>query len=930
MLQPQRSKLLGDLYYSDSSREYVPPPVKEIKALNQARETDYLLAKDNLNELETFKRNLPSQYSPEIYQNVIGAYNQAVSGINADNYADNVLDVKQIANDIKNKFGGQELLDQAKIVAAGNAELDAREAKGEIIDPEMKQYYRNRLKASVQPLSIDPTTGFVTKQGAVNTKIVAEPDLQKEILDVAKGWQENKNIVKQPDGRIKVLHGLAGQLGWQDNTFITEDELKRGLTTYARNNPKYRAYMEDYTNMKADKHSNPTGEDIVSVTKDVNPNNVRYALGLNIPKDEQGKEVNQPLTPDEINAGIQSQTVTPEQLRNVIKEGYLSSDIKGKIGTAVQKEGFSKIDTHFETDIIGKENRENAEWSRRQAIEEAAKKTPEQVQNDVTLVSQITSSEALGAKDVEAIKTTIGATQTEMDKAKAESNKYEYLMNNGTANYTPSGLAKLKDRETQIANKIYNLKESQKGIEQQTIRALEQGGFSVPDEYKKGARQRYNDATKLNAEALLADQNVKLDITPAITYKGNVPYTKESRGGKMVEVPVKDSKWVRKVGNNYYLNKGALQNPLLYQPYESVLFDKSGKPTPNIETKLDDSAFYSAPNQQQFASKVVDDYHAGTTSKWFGRSYKDDTTKKVYSNETLDRMNTIRDKVGDINANTTKPLQTIAITGAGNKDATKLLQNTDKAVKNDFAITPDKYGIVGIDGSITPLADYAKNKLGLPNMSSTYIDYDHSNFNAGIAGARGTGTNYGAKLKLTAKGKELAEDFNSKLYDKQGNVNLIVANTTNSGEFDEDYKKAYKQAFNSYRGDNSSTGIKNQHASALAYAKRSDLGRLFESMDLDNMSTNQKKSINVGGNNYEIRANASNASDTGKNYSMVFYDNNVPKTLAKDRNGNTVVVPVQAVDHPRDVNRPDYIQMTYESPDDLLGTLQAALLKTGN
>jgi hypothetical protein len=50
-----RTKLLGDQFYDDTPRPYIGVPIKERKALGASKEAQYLVAKDQMNELETLK-----------------------------------------------------------------------------------------------------------------------------------------------------------------------------------------------------------------------------------------------------------------------------------------------------------------------------------------------------------------------------------------------------------------------------------------------------------------------------------------------------------------------------------------------------------------------------------------------------------------------------------------------------------------------------------------------------------------------------------------------------------------------------------------------------------------------------------------------------------------------------------------------------------
>ncbi len=244
-MEIQKSKLLGDLYYDNTTPQYVPPPVAERKALMQQKESDYLLNVQQMNALDTFKRNLPKEYSPEVYNKIMGTIDESLAKVTPDNYSDKVLDVAQLSNDVVNKLGGNELLQQKQQIGEIGAHFDKALTEGKISDPEMANWYKQNSLKAVKPLSYDER-GFVSKPNAKPVDFAEYPGNLQDLLDKAmKGWAENGWYKKNADGSINISDELQGYLGYTKGTNISEKELLEAGMNYLKNDDKVKAYLND-------------------------------------------------------------------------------------------------------------------------------------------------------------------------------------------------------------------------------------------------------------------------------------------------------------------------------------------------------------------------------------------------------------------------------------------------------------------------------------------------------------------------------------------------------------------------------------------------------------------------------------------------------------------------------------------------------------
>jgi len=819
MLQPQKSSLLGDLYYSTTPQEYVAPPVEAIKALGKAKESDYLTTMGSLNEMDTVLRSLPKDASPELYNTIKGQYEKVIGGITPDNYSDKMLDVKQFAHDFQNKMGVKELLAQQKLIAEGKETLQKAIDKGEIVGDEMKRDYMTNLMSSVKPLTIDPATGFVTQPSAVDASYNPFYDAQAETLKQIEGWKSNKNIVTDAKGRLTAGPNLPGHLGYQEGEEIKYEDLVNKLSQGLQANPKYMAYAGDVARARTRGAALPTTAEGI---KQLIPNS--------------------PLTVEQIQEKMDKGLISPESLKALQKQKVIDDYTKGAVQLAAEKGSFRNINQTYVADPFLKRSWEveDRDLARADKKAELVADTPSVTAESVTGFApqlDMTLSSSLHSKDKE-----LAGNMTQMY---ADMNAYAASPNADPATLQDKRVAihNIRKQREIIAN-------AQKAKQQDLLNRSTKEGVSITKAYNESLPLALNEVMKSNAEKLLTAPDATIDVSSKIKTINGKPSIVINRDGKQINFPLSSTPEIQKVGNSYILNTsygqetrgGNLINPL---DVKDIAFDKRGNVTNKVRTgkgiTLD-----RLPTAQELAREATRSYEEDKSGSVLGETFR--AGNVVYPNKIRDITQQLKQKYGDTPLEIQQPLTVISSTGAGAKDPDKNIVNLNKHFTQDFKNNSTNYKVEDASGELTSVSDYMMKNFGIP-YSPEYVKDAKALVTTNNSPMNGQ--YYQGVIELTPAGIKAVKNKNPRALE-QGNLKLPMVNPSGSSANADVIRKEILPSYGKIRNDNSAASQNLRIAFGRMYAANSDISNDIDKALVNVSVPNKPVPMPIRGNKYYV------------------------------------------------------------------------------
>ena len=879
MLQPQRTKLLGDLYYDETPRAYIAPPVQEIKALGKAREQDYLLAKSNENELEAALRNLPKDYSPEVYNNVVDKTRQVLSGLSADNYADKSLDVQQFANDFKTKLGAKELIEQAKIVEEGKATIQKAIDKGDIKSDEMKNFYLNKLKSSIKPLSIDPNTKYVSKPAGVDTTYNPFYDAQGETLKQIEGWKSNKNIVTDSKGRMVAGPHLPAYLGYQEGEEVKYDELVSKLSQGLKANPAYMAYVSDVAKARTEK--------------------LPPILDANFVKENLLPDAN--ISVEEIQQRMQDGSITQADLRAEAQRRIVDDYTNESVKLAAAKGSFKQIDQKYLADKVLDHN-----WDVEQKNIDRARADAKARQEGTSAPVDSTSA---------TFATTTGfATTSDSTQASALVTKSKDITDKMTSLYADlNDYNKRKDADPSVVKEkrraIQDLRISQEYItraqraqETDLVNTFNKEGVDMYKVFNESKGEAVKDIITKNQSVLEKSPNTRVDVTSKITHRAGRDYITFNRGGRSKTLPVDTINGLVRTGNSYYFNpseaeivKSGKNEYMDITDIKDITFDVNGQPTTKVTTGAKD--FVRLPTKAEYTSQIVKDYQERNTGSTFGNSYNVDNV--IYPNKVRDVLNDTRHALKDRPLEIHQPLTVINTTGATSKDLDKGMVNLNKALTQDFITSPTNYKVEDAFGVTQEVSTYLKSNFNV-DLNPKYIKDQKAYITTNSSPKNGQ--YYQGMIELTSDGIKEVMRKNPKALANGKYIKVALVNPANSPNITTAVREKVLQSYSKVRDSNNLSAQQKRLNLGAMHANNTSIGKDIDRALVDISVPNQPVPLTVQGYNYDITpvAEAGRGSDIdSQSYTIGRTVNNRRVVLAKDSyGGETWVEPHAAGTEP--------------------------------
>lgn len=927
MSEIQRGKLLGDLYFDNTPAEFVPPPIRERKALMDKREEDYLLTKQNQNELDNALRTLP--YLPQssaVYNQLKEKTAQVLGSLNADNYADKTLDVKQFANDFANKYGGKALKQEAEDYENEKAIIDKAVANKEIVDPLMADWYKKNILKSYKGLTLSPE-GDIISASMPKATYAPYVDMQSLLDDKIKGWEADGTISKNPDGSIRVNKAIPGYLSLSENESISEEELLKAGVLYLKNDGKVQAYLKDKVAFDT-RNMIPDAETLNQVL----PPKIKEAL-FGSPN----------VDTNIINNAILTGAIDPSKvLETLFKEKTLIDNAQFTASKySYNKEKLTTLSDTLLLESLKAQQRINDDAAKGRGDGEGKSGLESNV--SVTIEPFVTQ-QIVNPTDIKNINVAKNKLVIQRKNLQEEINAYQRQINQGNPSFSQEKLD-LKNKEqanldAQIAELEYQQKSLQRIIYDNGLKA----GVNLDNTYNKNKEESrqlvINDNIKrlsgLLVPSLQKEDQFQVDVSDKIVTKNGKNYIQ--LGKELVDLKTLHS--ISKQNNTWIYKPNGATEQLKYREADNhkkilaglkdIMFDNSGRLSANVKVLNDKvkNEIYAVPTKEQFYNMAIDAYNSKKEySNIFGieSPVLDRNNRLTMSSKMLQDIDKIRKVQGDFNWEVATPLEYLLVSGATQKSNLIAYINREKALNHSFKTTPEQYKIK-VGNSLLDLGDYAKDKLGLPSLDRKYVDWSKSTITTLTQTDREHGQKYGLNLVLTKEGKEELNDDAKDVYSRSNNLKLVGVNPSKNipaeqAEIQNTLLKTYKDVSN----DNTAHGVNVRKQMGILYMENSTEGKALNDLNLYTLPAGQMKNWNVRGTDYSIISTTKDALQSdlmNVDFHLGKIANNTQMILAENnKTKESRWLPLKEVESSKDWNK-----VIFESPADIKAVVGGTLL----
>lgn len=917
-MEAQNSKLLGTLYYDDTERPFVAPPTVERKALNKKRQDDYILAKETTNEIDRILRTLPHlEQSSAIYNELKSKVNEGLSGINADNYADKVLDSQQLANDMMNKYGGTQLIDEAKQMSERLGEIDALQKEGKIVDPEMANWYKQRIAQQHKGLVKDEQ-GYIANPKVQGVPVADYVDMQALLDERIKGWESDGTIIRNADGSIRVGKDIPGYFNYGEKEFISEDELMQAGMKYLQNDAKVQAYLNDKTAFD---------------TRNIVPD----AANLNQLLSPEAKEAllgNADADEADIQLAISSGQFNPNEVLKALQKQRIVTD--NSLFTAA-KYGYTKEKLNTLSDTLLLEQFK----ALRGSGGGGAMAEPDTA--SVT-VEHFTTQQILNPKNVKAIRAHKDKLVETRTNAQIALNDYQKGYSEGREGFSIEELEKQNQALSLVDQEIAELDYQEKSVYKQMNDKAKGIGIDFDGNYDKYASELTIDVQKENLKRLSQGvkstpniaKHVKFDVTDLVKFKDGKPYIPTWDGEYNKSSNSFENHGIYKEGEKYYV-RPTHQSSLLFNGIPDEFITNEGTFTKRAifdskeKQKEIESGLVKVPTKEEFLSTVTQAYINGVEpSSWYKagtNTYQNPDSKAFIGTKVLEDVKKMREKFGDFDFEVARPIDYLLVVGESSKSDLRAFTNGEKALKDNFKITPEQYHIDTLDGQTMDLATYMKETYGLPALTPEYVNMEKSDIYTALETHREFGQKYGITLSLTEKGRGELNDKGEEMYNRSSTLKVVGVNPDhNTKERRQAVQDRVLKAYGAVvsQGTPHSTNIKQEMG--RLFIDNSDEGRALDKLNLYTLPAGELKSWDVKGSKYNIYTTAK----PGSNDELL----NTNFHLTKVSGGDTFVLAVDKTDP----NKKDWkslseveadsnwMKYTFETPSDIKAVVGATLL----
>jgi len=817
------TSLLGDQYYDNTPRRYVAPPIEARQKLMESKEQDYLLARKTENELDKLVRTLPYlQQSSDVYKNLQAKMKAGLSGVNADNYEDKLLDVDQLANDVVNKFGGNELKQEAELMQAENAKIDAKQKDGKIVDQGMAEWYKQQLNQQHKGLTIDEN-GIVSRPSVKGINTADYVDIQKALDDMMKGWEANKSVVRNPDGTIKVGQDIRGMLNYSENQNVSEQELLRGAMNYMKNDPKTQAYLNDKARFET-RNIQPTAE------------NVNAYLTPAIKEQILGKPN---ASVEDVQTAISNGTINPN---TVIQEGTKNRLMQNNALVPMDKYGYNREEVTTVADTLLLDSLRAEQAMRAKSIENK----PVAETAVVTLEPFITQQE-VNPRDIKLLQASKSTLITDRTTLQAQVNNNIKALREGRAGITVETIEDLNRKLGVVDAQIAEIDTQEKSLNKRIFDQSRTAGYDLEKDYSINYNKNRQAAIDSNLRTLNQIKGIaSLNVTDEIKTENGKP--------KLIINGRDYSSVIKKVNGEYTIIAGLLQFPDL-QTITKNKFAPNGDITSDfIISKEDKGKFTKVPNYQKYGEMLVNAYNDeedSTNAIGIDKpNFQSKDGKYTVRTEVLQNLDKVREKQGKFPWTIATPLTYLSVTGASSKEDVKAMQAYEANKNASFKRNPSQYKIRTVEG-IVDLGDYLRTNYDIPSLDPKYIDWEKSEVRTMVESDRKYGQKSGMKIVLTNEGKEVMK--NAEDYNESNAIKLTAVNPfKNTPEGKDEIRRIIARGYKSIKGNDNSHNNNLKNDMGISYLNTVPEGSSLDNLNLYTMAPGERKTWNVRGSDYTI------------------------------------------------------------------------------
>ena len=915
-MEIQKSKILGDLYYDNTTPQYVPPPVAERKALTAQKEADYLLNVQQMNSLDAVKRNLPKEYSPEVYNKIMNTIDESLAGVNADNYSDKVLDVAQLSNDVVNKLGGNELLQQKEQIGQISTHFDTALKEGKIADPDMANWYKQKSLQAVKPLSYDER-GFVTKPNAKPVDFAEYQDMQKLLDERMKGWAEDGTFKRNADGTVTLLKNIPGYLGYTKGKSISEKELLEAGMNYLKNDAKVQAYLND----KAEFDLRNVPADGQTLAEVLTPQMKEILTG------------NSEADAMDIQLAISQGKFNPQQVLNELQKQKIILD-NSKFTAA--KYGFTQ------EELVTLEDKMLMEAIRRTDANAKAAAAAKAGDTAIVTLEPFTTQQILSPADINKIKANKADLIEKRKTLQVEINQYQKALNAGTKGYTVEQIELKNQQQAKLDNDIAELEYQENSVKQIMVDNGKKVGVDFEKEYDANLGAFEKETNQYNSTAIIktieqtggqSRQLIKLDVTDTLKKDAKGNYTIKTWDGKTNVIP---KELVEESGGKAYLKAGSTAfaptfNKILQEEVGEVV-GANGKLTnkliapKEVKDKLE-AQIVRTPDKKEYLGLVVDMYNNGESSTGLlgnDKPYIDSDTRAYIPSTLIKKVEEVRDKIGEIDFEVAQPLSYLLVTGDTTKSHLRVYQNKEKANNTSLKNNAAQYQ-VNTPTQKFELGEYLKETYGVPDLSDTYIDWSKSSVKTLTQTDREYGQKYGMNIVLTAEGKKELNDAGNEAFKRDSTLKIVTVNPSKdtAGE-SAAIQDILLEAYPDIQNKDTENGLRLKQEMGLLYLNHSPEGKALDKMNLYTLPAGEMKTWTVRGTDYNVISTTRDATQSdlmNVDFHLTKAEGNVQKVFAVDSKGNKAWMPLKEVEESK-----GWSKVIFESPSDIKASVGGTLL----
>lgn len=912
----QQGKLLGALSYDTAPKQFVAPPIAERKALMKTKEDDYILTANTKNAIEDAKRNLPKDLSPEIYNNLLRKTDEVLNGVNADNYSDKVLDVQQFSHDFVNKLGGKELIEQKQQLGEASKVYDDALAKGDIVDPQMADWYKQRVRANVTPLGFDEN-GFVTKPNVKPVPYAKYQDMQALLDERIKGWAEDGTIsVDKNTGNILVNKQIPGYFGITQGTHISKEELLKAGQDYLRNDAKVQSYLND-----------KVAFDTRNVIPDANTLDT-----ILTPEMKQVVLGNPNADVSDIQQAINDKSINPN---SIIKTIFKEKTIADNSRFTAEKYGFDKETITLHEDKLLLESLK--------AQQDANKAAKLEQSNVSVTVQPFTTQQVVNPTDIGALQINKLDLITKRKNAQIEINAYKKELANGNKDYSQETLDLKNEELSRVDQDIEELNNQQASLSKVMFDNAKKAGVDLNKTYTSIYNETKERVVTKSKEAL-KDIPYSVDVTNLVKYENGKAYIDNPNvlGHKQYIVNgdakgFAETDAIIKEGDKYVYKNLSSQGRNISDliPTDTLLKpDGTLRANVTLTNKDDIRKLYKVPTIDEFKQMSVDAYNKDA-SKGKYNPFSDTDAYGDYTYDTgqgykllakgkfIDDIDKVRESQGDFEWTIATPLSHLAVFGATQKTNLIAYNNMEKATNATFKETPEQFSIATPSGPVD-FGKYMKDTYGIPSIDSTYIDWSKTNAKILLQTDRKYGQKTGLNIVLTKEGKEALGDKAKEVYGNFNSIKLVGLNLgQNIPEQQNLIKDTLLKTYADLSTDNSAHATDNKKQMGILYLNNSQEGTELNKMNLYTMAAGETKNWNVKGTDYQISTTTRDATQSdlmNVDFHLNKIQDNQQMTMATDGK-ETTWKPLKFVQDDK-----SWKQVYFNSPEDIKAVVGATLL----